>query len=410
MSAVAATTGSQCQQAVAEVGGSISGSLAGIDCITQEMTEAAFFRLFGAGGSMTPALTIVLILFVAWFGIQLLTGRGSLSINSLTPRIMTLGLVLTFATSWAAYQGVVWTLATGGPEELATILTGSNGSATLLFAQKIDIVFTAVAEVAGGQEAEAPDSVFSPGGLMWFGATLFLLGTVGVLVTARIALAVLIALGPIFVVMALFNGTRGMFVGWLRGIMLLALAPLFAVVGGSLMLELSVPVINGLRATPGDIDPRAAMAFFMVGAVHCALMVMSLKIAGTMVAGWSVFGLSQPDEKDTQRVVSQAAAAGASAAAVTVNQQAAMPAGTTPAAAVGPGGSRRIDLSAGALAPVANDSAPASATRQTRIYATGPGEKAASGSAAISRARGIGSRYKPAAVGKTSLLPSEKMK
>lgn len=409
MSAVAAPLASQCQQAVAQVGGSISGSLAGIDCITQEMTEEAFFRLFGAGGSMTPALTIILTLFIAWFGIQLLTGRSSVSINALTPRMMTLGLVLTFATSWAAYQGVVWNLATGGPEELATILTGSDGSATVLFAQKIDIVFTAVAEVAGGEDAEAPDSVFSPGGLMWFGATLFLLGTVGVLVTARIALAVLIALGPIFVVMALFNGTRGIFVGWLRGVLLLALAPLFAVIGGSLMLELSVPVINALQANPGEIDPRAAMAFFMVGAVHCALMVMSLKVAGTMVAGWEVFGLGRPEVKDQQGAITQAAAAGA--AAVTVNQAAALaPASSTPAAALGPGGSRRIDVAAGALAPVANDSAPASANRQSRIYATGPGERASTGSAAVSRARGIGSKYKSAAVGKPGPRISENVK
>ena len=41
------------------------------------------------------------------------------------------------------------------------------------------------------------------------GATLLLLGTVGVLVTARIALAVLVAVGPVFVVMALFPARAG---------------------------------------------------------------------------------------------------------------------------------------------------------------------------------------------------------
>ena len=52
------------------------------------------------------------------------------------------------------------------------------------------------------------------------------------------------ALGPIFVVLALFPGTRGLFVGWLKGVVLMALAPLFAVLGGSLMLELAVPVLS----------------------------------------------------------------------------------------------------------------------------------------------------------------------
>lgn len=408
MSVVAATpqvttAAGACQQAVAQVGGSISGSLAGIDCVTQDMTQSAFFNIFASGGAMAPILTLVLTLFIAGFGFLLLTGRSRLGISELTPRMMTLGIIVTLVTSWVAFQTLVWDVAAGGPDWIATALMGSDQSATLVFAQKIDIVFAAVAEVAGGDGSEVPSSVFSPSGLMWFGATLFLLGTVGVLVTARIALAVLVALGPIFLVMSLFRGTHGMFVGWLRGVMMLALAPLFAVIGGSLMLELSIPVINALRANPGEIDPRAAMAFFMVGAVHCALMVMGVKVAATMVAGWNIFGLAAP--VDTDRGTNTAAMP-AAAAPVTVN--AGGPANSTPAAAMGPGGSRRIDVSAGALAPVANDAAPASSTRETRIYATGPGETQRSGSAAISRARGIGSRFKSAPAGKPAARASEK--
>ncbi|WJY17829.1 type IV secretion system protein [Alteriqipengyuania flavescens] len=410
VTAQAATTAAgQCQQAAAQVGGSISGSLAGIDCVTQEMTQSAFFNIFASGGAMAPILTLVLTLFIAIFGFLLLTGRSRLGIAELTPRMMTLGFIVTLVTSWVAFQTLVWDVAGGGPDWIATQLMGSDQSATLVFAQKIDIVFASVAEVAGGDGAEVPSSVFSPSGLMWFGATLFLLGTVGVLVTARIALAVLVALGPIFLVMALFRGTHGMFVGWLRGVMMLALTPLFAVIGGSLMLELSIPVINALRATPGEIDPRAAMAFFMVGAVHCALMVMGVKVAGTMVAGWNIFGLAAP--RDIDRGINTAATAAANAP-ITVNPAAVTgPANSTAAAAMGPGGSRRIDVSAGALAPVANDSAGAAGgggNRTTRIYATGPGESPQAGSAAVSRARGIGSRFKSAPVGRPAARASEK--
>ncbi len=58
--------------------------------------------------------------------------------------MMTLGLVLTFATSWIAYQSVVWNLATGAPDEIASVLVGSKGSATLLFAQQLDGFFSAI--------------------------------------------------------------------------------------------------------------------------------------------------------------------------------------------------------------------------------------------------------------------------
>jgi type IV secretion system protein VirB6 len=217
--------------------------------------------------------------------------------------MMTLGLVLTFATSWVAYQGFVWNLAVGAPDQLAAILSGTSGPATLLFADKLDIVFAAIAEAAdvagqgsqgaGGAAASggAAGSMLTPTNLMWTAALILLLGTVGVLVTARIALAMLLAIGPVFIVFALFSGTRGLFVGWLRGLVMTAITPLFVVVGGGLMLELMVPVIAGL--TDGlTINGQAAIALFLIACVHVALMVMILKVTASMVAGWQIFGLA----------------------------------------------------------------------------------------------------------------------
>ena len=75
-----------------------------------------------------------------------------------------------------------------------------------------------------------------------------------------------------------------------------------------LMLEIAAPVLSTLLLTPGRIDVRPAMSFFMIGAVHMALMFMVLKVATTMVAGWSVFGLARNDELD-RRASSPAPAA-----------------------------------------------------------------------------------------------------
>jgi type IV secretion system protein VirB6 len=284
-----------CDSAAQEVGNGVAAALRAVDCVAGETTAAAFGRLFAPGGALLTVLTILLTLYVAFFAINLLLGRASLGVRSLTPRMMTLGLVLTFVTSWIAYSSVVWNLAIGGPDQIATIITGSEGSATQVFAQKIDVVFQALQQASPGQAAGAQGandiSAFSPEGMMWLGAMLLLLGTVGILVTARIALAVLVAIGPVFVVMALFSGTRGLFAGWLKGLVMLALVPLFAVLGGSVMLELAVPVLAALVRTPGQVDPQPAMAFFLIGAVHMALMIMVLKVTATMVSGWRVFGL-----------------------------------------------------------------------------------------------------------------------
>jgi type IV secretion system protein VirB6 len=82
-----------------------------------------------------------------------LTGRSSLSLTALTPRMLGLGLALTFATSWAAYQNVVWNLLVGAPDQIASILIGSRGSATELFANRLDQLFTAVADAAAAAQS-----------------------------------------------------------------------------------------------------------------------------------------------------------------------------------------------------------------------------------------------------------------
>jgi type IV secretion system protein VirB6 len=380
-----------CQQAVEQVGSGIAASLLGVDCASSSMAADAFNRLFGSEGSLVPALTILLTLYVALFAFALITGRSRVGVSSLTPRIVTLGLVLTFATSWSAFQTTVVNLATGGPNEIAAAMTGTPGNATLVFAQKIDVVFQALIQASG---EGTPDSAFSPPGLMWLGGTLFLLGTAGILATTRIALAVLLAIGPVFFVFALFPGTRGLFAGWLKAVVLLAITPLFAVLGGSLMLELSVPVLAALVATPGQIDAQAAMAFFMIATVYTALMILVLKVAGTMVAGWSVFGLAGGG-----RAAHDGGIAGPARAA---SAYVAAPAGAAvdQARAVTPAPSRQIRMAQAAPA-AANDVAPASRHRETRVVgATGTGTNGSAGQS-ISRVQGVGSRFRSPPARKT---------
>lgn len=373
-----------CDLAMENLSGGVAGALTAIDCMASEVTSETFGRLFAPGGSLGSVLTILLTLYVAFFAIALLLGRSNLDVRALMPRMITLGLVLTFATSWVAYQSVVWNLAIAAPDWLASLLLGSEGSATINFGAKLDVVFIAVQETTAGTQNF---STFSPSGMMWLGALFLLLGTVGLLVTAKIGLALLVALGPIFVVMALFTPTRGLFAGWLKGVVMLSLVPLFAVLGGSVMLELAVPVIAVLVASPGQVDPQAAMAFFLIGAVHCALMFMVLKVAGTMVAGWQVFGFASDAKPASNGDQSMARVVEARVAGQRQVAQA------QPAT-----GSRRIDLNAVATAAPSNDPGQSSgASRTTRVYAVAGSEASSNITAkSQSRTRGIGNQFRSA--------------
>jgi len=275
-----------------------ASALAMVDCRSGQAIAGAFSRLFGAHGALLPALTILLTLYVAIFAIGLLTGRSRLGISALTPRILTLGMALTFATSWAAYQNVVWTLATGAPDQVATLITGSHGSATSLFARGLDHVFRAIAAAAQEQQAHPPADLSRAGApgpdtgmvsgtsLLWLSAIILLLSTVGALITAKIALAGLVAIGPVFVVLALFRSTWGLFEGWLKSLVLLMLVPLFVVLIGGGALAMIVPVIGSAVSGHDDDTRRAAIMLFLAACIYCALIIMAIKMAVTIVGGW----------------------------------------------------------------------------------------------------------------------------
>jgi type IV secretion system protein VirB6 len=296
----------------------IAEALRVVDCMSGEAASFAFARLFGSDAVLGQALTAALTLYIAFYAIGLLTGRSSLSVASLTPRMMTVGIALTFATSWVAYQSVIWNLLVGAPDQIASLLIGTQGSATGLFADRLDTIFAVVAQAAAATEAAAATAAVQASGslasgpdLLWLSALLLLLGTVGVLLVSKIGLAAMLALGPVFIIFALFDGTRGLFEGWLKAAVLFAITPLLAVLIGGGTIALLSPMLDSLAAAGAQVPLRLTTTLFLAAAVYCALMVRTLNIAGTMVAGWRLpFGSRRDGATGTSPATAMAGARG----------------------------------------------------------------------------------------------------
>ncbi|HEV2593831.1 MAG TPA: type IV secretion system protein [Sphingomicrobium sp.] len=288
----------QCQSFGAEGPQGIADALQKVDCLATDATSVSFGRLFGAHGNFQTALTIILTLYIALLAFNLLTGRSALRISVLTPRMMTLGLVLTFATSWVAYQSVVWNLATGAPDEIASVLVGTKGSATVAFAQQLDGFFNAITDAASSAQPNpqtvaanpaaiaAASGVTSSTNILSIGALIMLLGTVGVLVVCRLALAALLIIGPVFIVLALFEGTRGLFEGWLKSVVLFALVPLLTVLMGSGALVAIAPMVAGLDQAGADVPMRTAVSILVASIIYASLMLLVIKVAANLTRGW----------------------------------------------------------------------------------------------------------------------------
>jgi type IV secretion system protein VirB6 len=139
--------------------------------------------------------------------------------------------------------------------------------------------FTRTPAHPGPQQSSA-NGGFSALGLN-ISSFLLLFSTLGVVLMAKIVLGILLALGPLFVAFLLFDGTRGIFEGWLRAVLAFAFLPLFATLALVVQITLLAPHLVAL----------ARMALTNQANLPAATSVLILTLVGAMVSLAGVAGL-----------------------------------------------------------------------------------------------------------------------
>lgn len=226
----------------------LAATLANIDCQGRAIGAYGFGALADAGSPVAHALTAILTIFVALFGIRLMLGRGFSGLDFVDDAVR-VGLFLALATSWPAWRVVAYDLVLDGPAQVAGSIGRSvslPGATNDLIARLQDADNGIVAltmfgsgrltgGISGGSDLGDVTSgvaLADQTALGWGRAT-FLATVIGVNGLLRIGSGLLLALAPLMAGLILFTGTRSVFVGWLRGLGFCALGSLaFSLVAG----------------------------------------------------------------------------------------------------------------------------------------------------------------------------------
>ena len=262
--------------------GVIRGVLSAVDCRTRDFAEMGYQSLTGSPLFQT-ALTLILTVYVAALGYRLLFATEGARLSEAPGIALRIGAVLMLVVSWGSFQTLVFDLAAKAPLEVADLVArplraqGSRladdpvGGLQAAYDQlnagaaAFGKVAPAVAKPFTSGEAAAGQALSDAAGALF--AT-----TAGVISVAAIALGVLTAIGPVFITLFLFRQTRGLFEGWVRGMMAAALAPLGAWVLIVLMLSVLEPWLAALAAEreQGVLDVQGAMTVAAIVFVFCA--------------------------------------------------------------------------------------------------------------------------------------------
>lgn len=202
----------------------LATALAHIDCQAETIGAYGFGALASPGSPVSLALTSLLTIFIALFGIRLLLGYP-MGTRDVIGDVLKVGIVLTLATSWPAWRIVGYDLVIHGPGQIAQVIGGSSGlpgSAGDLAArlQTVDKGLAALNVFGSGRLGVAQGDWFQLG----FARSAFLAGTLGPLALVRLTAGFLLAVTPLMAGLLLFGITRGIFEGWGRALVMTFLA------------------------------------------------------------------------------------------------------------------------------------------------------------------------------------------
>jgi len=286
----------------------VGSLLSVVDCNLQGLIQAGYGALFQPSGAFGALLTAALTIYVAVIGYQLLLGRAALNISDLAVSGVKLAAVAALATQWGVYERLVYHLLFFGPEQLANLIShslwqGSGHEGDVFDGLQrafTDLTAFSPATPPGGAAATASGPVAAGAGqlstllsragfdsvLLLGSAVLLLLSTLGVLIACKIVLGILLAAGPIFIALMLFETTQGLFEGWLRAALGFAFAPLAVTLllgFGLVLLEPSLRQIETMRSQ-AQYNPSVG---FGVAVIVTALAAVSLGLvaAGGVIAG-----------------------------------------------------------------------------------------------------------------------------
>lgn len=302
-----------------------------VDCQAQTIGTAGYQAAAAPGSSLSLMLTGLITLFVAFQGYRLLFGETP-GVREGVLAFLKIGLVLALATSWDAYRTLAYDVAMHGPADLAASAGGRAGlpgatGGLVERLQQVNNAFIALNSIGTGPNTLAtrsrtdasgqpvlvteanpePPSIVGPFALGTARIT-FLAATIAAYASVRLAAGLLLALGPFFIALLLFEGTRSLFEGWVRGLV----AAIIGAVAVTILLGVELALLEPWLATL--LERR--QAGLPIGGATSELFVTALAFGLAMLGGLGMaarvalgFRLGMMWQSITQRVATTAGAA-----------------------------------------------------------------------------------------------------
>jgi type IV secretion system protein VirB6 len=235
--------------------------------------------------AMEPAIVTLGTLYVMIWGYLQLTGRIEEPFIAGLKRILTLAVVLGVALRMWLYNTVIVDTFYQAPAELAAAVIGAPDPV-----HTIDSIWAQGGAVAGylfnnGSIFPSDFGYYIAGVVVWVLMGLLCVYTMFLIALSHVALSILLALGPFFVAMQLFESTKRLFDAWLAQLANYALITLLTVMAAALLLQIVNNYATQTAARGAAILTVDALNMVLISVLVFLFMRQVMPIASSLASG-----------------------------------------------------------------------------------------------------------------------------
>ncbi len=270
----------------------ITDTLAAVDDVIGYFVQTTYEQWVQHYSNTLVALST---LYIMLLGYRFATHTLSADLMTISRHLMVLLVVCSLCTNWSLYHLLIYNIFTNEPNYIAQIISQKPYQMPdETIAQGLNQVFSTGMEAAKIMFSKG-FYIFFCGIFVWVFTFLCCISALGLLIYTKLAMAIALALGPLFLTFILFESTRGWFVSWLRKLFNFSLVPIVT----TSILVLMLSIINLVLP---DLSYEASVGkpnFFTVGLfgglslITAFLLKQSLTIAGSLSSGLTLAALSQ---------------------------------------------------------------------------------------------------------------------
>ncbi|HTV95778.1 MAG TPA: type IV secretion system protein [Steroidobacteraceae bacterium] len=237
-------------------------------------------------GALEPAAVTLAIVYVMAWGYLQLTGQIEEPFVAGLKRILMLAVILGVTLDLWLYNTVIVDTFYNAPAQLAAAVVGAGDPVAT-----VDAIWNSGGTVAGNLWSQSSLTHWGCGVaavFVWCLVGLLCIYTMFLIALSNIALAVLLALGPLFILMLLFESTKRLFSAWIAQLANYALITILTVMIAALLLQVVQSFAQQTAARGSSIQTVDVLNVMLLVGLVLLIFRQVMPIAASLAGGMAL--------------------------------------------------------------------------------------------------------------------------